>query len=81
MTRIFDNPNHKHYGPVRRLWIVLVQLDLLKAAERWSEHMASLGAVSGTWDQFLAGSLDAKPSIPEAAHQRLIIGILLEGWA
>lgn len=26
MKRIFDNPNHPNYGPVRRLWIMLEQL-------------------------------------------------------
>ena len=27
--RIYDNPNHKHYGPVRRMWVILAGLDLL----------------------------------------------------
>lgn len=79
MTRIFDNPNHKHYGPVRRLWIVLVQLDLLKAAERYDEHRIKHGFLR--WDEMLAALLSNKPTVPESAHQRLIIGILLEGWA
>jgi len=29
MTRIYDNPNHPHYGPVRRTWVILVGLDVL----------------------------------------------------
>lgn len=77
--RIFDNPNHKHYGPVRRLWIVLVQLDLLKAAERYDEHRVKNGFLR--WDEVLASLLSHKPNVPEAAHQRMIVGILLEGWA
>lgn len=23
MTAIIDDPNHKHYGPIRRLWVIL----------------------------------------------------------
>lgn len=48
MRRIFDDPTHPQYGPVRRLWIILVQLDLLGAAESawpnpflpWDHNMA-----------------------------------------
>lgn len=73
--RIFDNPKHPQYGPVRRMWVVLSQLDLLKAAERYGSHRGT------PWDEMLAGLLIAKPDMPESVPQRLIIGILLEGWA
>lgn len=79
--KIFDNPNHNRYGPVRRMWVVLTQLDLITAAERWSDWQRQQGSFGGSWDMFLAGSMDANPAIPEAAHQRFLIGILLEGWA
>lgn len=32
--RIWEQPNHKHYGPVRRLWIMMAQLDTLEPADR-----------------------------------------------
>jgi hypothetical protein len=78
--RIFDNPNHPQYGPVRRMWIVLVQLDLLTAAERWSDHQKTAGN-GHAWDSFLSGLVENNPQIPESASQRLLVGILLEGWA
>lgn len=28
MERIYDNPNHPHYGPVRRQWVILKGLGL-----------------------------------------------------
>ena len=40
---IWEQPNHKHYGPIRRMWVVLAQLDLLAWAEAnfafWAEEM------------------------------------------
>lgn len=42
--RIFDNPNHPQYGPVRRMWVIFAQLDLLAEADRrvrgWDERLA-----------------------------------------
>jgi len=61
--RIFDNPNHPHYGPVRRMWIVLVQLDLLAAAERW-------GQGTMPWDRALAGLVE---EIGESPAQRWVL--------
>jgi hypothetical protein len=75
--RIFDNPNHPQYGPVRRMWVVLAQLDLLTAAERYSEHYLEDGGLS--WDENLAFSF--KHNKRREAHiQRHFIGTLLEGW-
>lgn len=75
MKRIFDDPNHPQYGPVRRMWVVLVQLDLLNAAERYGTYRRM------PWDEMLAGQLLARPTVRESIHQRGIIGILLEGWS
>ena len=44
---IYDNPNHPQYGPVRRLWVILVQLDLLEVADE-------PGLFRSSWDDALA---------------------------
>lgn len=40
--RIFDNPNHPQYGPVRRMWVILAQLDVLDdpCYEGWEIELA-----------------------------------------
>lgn len=42
---IWDNPDHLYYGQVRRMWKVLVQLDLLDWCEAnypyWAEALVS----------------------------------------
>ena len=48
MTRIYDDPNHPHYGPVRRQWVIFAGLGLLGIDEayfaewgiRWDAHLA-----------------------------------------
>lgn len=74
--RIYDNPNHPHYGPVRRMWVVLVQLDLLSAAEKYSRYYKEKGGVS--WDQNIAGKI--AHGYPESYAQREFIYTLMEGW-
>lgn len=69
--RIFDDPDHPQYGPVRRMWVVLVQLDMLDAAERWSKHNPL------TWDKLVAANCNHHG---EAPSQRMFIATLLEGW-
>lgn len=69
--RIFDDPNHPEYGPVRRTWVVLVQLDMLEAAERWSRHYKR------TWDSVIAESVIGRK---ESHVQRDFIYQLMEGW-
>lgn len=68
--RIFDNPNHPQYGPVRRMWIILAQLDLLTDAEhldlRWP------------WDQSLAHTID-EGYADEATAQRQLLRKILGG--
>lgn len=71
--RIFDNPNHPQYGPIRRMWVVLTQLDLLAAAERWGYHNQV------DWDQHLANVL-AVHKQRESRAQRDFIYVLMEGW-
>ncbi len=44
-TRIYDNPDHPHYGPVRRLWVMLAGLDMLDFAGTWRD------AAGYTWDE------------------------------
>lgn len=45
--RIFDNPKHHNYGPVRRLWVILTQLDLLQYSEAYKKMFLM------HWDDFL----------------------------
>jgi len=72
--RIFDNPNHPQYGPVRRLWIILVQLDLLEAAERF---VARRSAKPGQWDYVI--SLQIAAGENESAVQREFLYDIIEG--
>ncbi len=72
MARIFDDPNHRHYGPVRRLWIVLVHLDLLHARfERGFENHYGL-----TWDECMANGC-ANGALSESQLARLIVRRML----
>lgn len=65
--RIFDNPNHPHYGPVRRLWVVLIQLDMLADAE------AAYPDSGATWDAALSRMLTDWLHMSESQHQRYIL--------
>lgn len=64
--RIYDNPNHPHYGPARRLWVILAQLDLLETAE------ATLFKKKRKWDEQLAKMLDKDNAEPSAQVAVLI---------
>jgi len=48
--RIYDNPNHRDYGPVRRLHVMLMQLvpDLEEIDKRYKDEEGE------TWDSFLS---------------------------
>lgn len=73
--RVFDDPDHPQYGPVRRLWVVMAQLDMLDAAERWSQHKGR------NWDQAVAFDIaDCRLEKAEQFIQRLFLQILMEGW-
>lgn len=70
--RIFDDPTHPQYGPVRRLWVILVQLDLLKTAEKWRDD------IGDTWDHSLAHRLEYF-DYSESMAQRIVLHRILEG--
>lgn len=65
--RIYDNPSHPYYGPVRRMWVILAQLNLLGSAE-------GLGTI--TWDVALANRIAF--GIPEATAQRGLLKHIME---
>lgn len=69
--RIFDDPNHMFYGPVRRLWIILAQLNLLEVADQWNN-----GWDDGRWDEALANRLAL--GLNESRVQRMILHAILE---
>lgn len=69
-SRVFDNPNHPQYGPVRRMWIILAQLDLLTDAE----HLE----LRKPWDQAIAFSI-GEGYMSEAAAQRQLLRKILGG--
>ena len=68
--RIFDNPNHPKYGPVRRCWIVLVQLDLL------GQDAAYEAEYRTTWDHCMADAI-ANHDLSESQMCRIIIWRML----
>lgn len=70
--RVYDNPNHRQYGPIRRMWVVLAQLGLLNAAEVWSTDYEK------PWDEHLAQVL-AVHNQPESMAQRNFIHALMIG--
>lgn len=55
-NRIFNQPNHPHYGPVRRMWIILEQLDILDSLDNYYKRNSRYGY---TWDSEFAGCLAA----------------------
>lgn len=69
---IHENPNHPHYGPARRLWIMLAQLDLLTAADK---AVADQGQ-GGRWDDVLSKLL--KAGFDEKFSQRMILYLTLK---
>lgn len=75
MERAFDDPDHKHYGPARRLMVMLLQLGIIGwdgvAADRWDDSKA----IGMTWDQQLCRLLNA--GIDEASAQRRVLHDLL----
>lgn len=71
LKRVFDNPDHPQYGPVRRMWVILAQLDMLGAAEAWSPP------ASPAWDAYLAA--EVRSTAKESDAQRKFLGMLI-GW-
>lgn len=64
-TPIIDNPNHPHYGPVRRLWVMLKQLDLMDFLDQY------VFGLDETWEEALISYLNT--GITEAQAQRIVL--------
>lgn len=68
--RVFDDANHPAYGPVRRLWKVLAQLDLNKYdvayRQEWDTH----------WDECVAGGI--AHGLHEVGLCRLVVRRMLK---
>lgn len=71
---IADDPNHPHYGPVRRLWVMLAQLDMLTTAETYRSPTHDV-----TWDEELVIHLNG--NVREASAQRSVLRHLLTAHA
>lgn len=68
MSRIYDDPNHPHYGRVRRCWIVLVGMfPDMTTLDR--EYLAECG---WQWDEQIA--YYAVNGVGEAAALRHVVG-------
>lgn len=72
--RVFDDPNHRHYGPIRRMWVVLAQLCLLEDAD------LSGPPDNPTWDIHMAAMLTDHPAIPESTHQVVFLHNLMTAY-
>lgn len=72
--RIFNDPDHPQYGPVRRMWVILTQLNMLEGAERYGKHKGL------NWDQIVAARIRERPDQPEYFVQRQVLYALMEGW-
>ena len=70
--RIYDDPNHPEYGPVRRMWVILVQLDL---ADKIDRHTYGGGA-EAPWDVELARTV--KLGVRESDAQRTLLSEYLQ---
>lgn len=75
--RIFDNPDHPQYGPVRRMWVILAQLDMLEDAERYSLWSVTTGGLP--WDGTLADRVQKQHG--EARSQRAMLLTILKNWS
>lgn len=74
--RIFDDPSHPEYGPVRRMWVILMQLDMLADAERYSRWSINQGGLA--WDSNLASMVRQRS---EARAQRAMLLTILKNWS
>lgn len=77
IRRIYDDPGHRHYGPVRRLWIMLEQLladvgGMRAWEERVKVYREQMGAEARPrWDEHLSDLLRSGLTEPDA--QRVVI--------
>ncbi len=80
IDRIYNMPGHKHYGPCRRMWMMLEQLFAdgrgIAAFEiHMHAHQTDLGRGPLFWDRHLAWLIEQGQS--EAAAQRLVMHQLM----
>ena len=57
-TRIFNNPNHPQYGPIRRMCVILSHLDMLDELDKWYEN--HYYNKIDTWDRIFANHMATK---------------------
>lgn len=71
--RIFDDPGHPNYGPVRRMWVILAGLGMLDTAEEWGnrQHVP--------WDRGLDGVMRNGDLDETTAKRWLLRHLLKEG--
>lgn len=70
LKRIYDDPNHRHYGPVRRLWVVLAML--------YGFDLKDVDKVHGSpWDIAMSGYLHQ--NVPENVAHKTVLYRILKG--
>lgn len=69
---ILENPSHKHYGPVRRLWIILEHFDL---NGRMTEFCRSYGK---PWTHVLTHALDDDMNFTESQAALYTMGVIFK---
>lgn len=69
MKRVFDDPNHSAYGPVRRTWVILAGLGLL------DYDSAYRGQHGVYWDECMAGGIDSGEN--ENSLKRMIVNRMI----
>lgn len=77
---IYEQPNHRHYGPVRRLWVMLEQLfadrgGVVMVEKRLAAYQERANVTRPRWDEHLGSLIENGQS--EAAAQRLVIQQML----
>lgn len=63
--RVFDNPSHAGYGPVRRTWVILAGLGVLELDGQYRQEYGH------AWDSCMAGALEE--GLDEQSVKRLIV--------
>lgn len=57
-TRIFDSPSNHNYGPTRRMWVILSQLNILDSLDTWYSANRTY-----TWDlDYSTGCIPSRES-------------------
>ncbi len=69
MKRVSDTPGHPYYGPVRRMWVIMAQLDLLRVGDVW------VNARGDDWEKALIRIM--KCGLSESYAQRAVLSHLI----